>query len=145
MIKIFREWYQKYLSDPQAVLLILILVIGFTIILTLGKMLVPVLASLVIAFLLESIVNQFEKRNFNRLTGVIVVNIIFVLFLLWMLFGMAPLLSTQLSEFVRELPVYINKAQLSLMQIPQHYPFISERSEERRVGKECRSRWSPYH
>ena len=22
---------------------------------------------------------------------------------------------------------------------------ISHRSEERRVGKECRSRWSPYH
>ena len=22
---------------------------------------------------------------------------------------------------------------------------VSERSEERRVGKECRSRWSPYH
>ena len=24
----------------------------------------------------------------------------------------------------------------------QYYPY---RSEERRVGKECRSRWSPYH
>ena len=23
--------------------------------------------------------------------------------------------------------------------------FADERSEERRVGKECRSRWSPYH
>ena len=23
--------------------------------------------------------------------------------------------------------------------------FYAERSEERRVGKECRSRWSPYH
>ena len=23
--------------------------------------------------------------------------------------------------------------------------FFDERSEERRVGKECRSRWSPYH
>ena len=23
--------------------------------------------------------------------------------------------------------------------------FLSDRSEERRVGKECRSRWSPYH
>ena len=23
--------------------------------------------------------------------------------------------------------------------------FLAERSEERRVGKECRSRWSPYH
>ena len=25
------------------------------------------------------------------------------------------------------------------------YPNIILRSEERRVGKECRSRWSPYH
>src|SRR3712207_7666043 len=24
-------------------------------------------------------------------------------------------------------------------------PWIKARSEERRVGKECRSRWSPYH
>ena len=23
--------------------------------------------------------------------------------------------------------------------------YVSKRSEERRVGKECRSRWSPYH
>ena len=23
--------------------------------------------------------------------------------------------------------------------------YVAERSEERRVGKECRSRWSPYH
>ena len=27
----------------------------------------------------------------------------------------------------------------------QGYAVSSERSEERRVGKECRSRWSPYH
>src|SRR5256885_5353913 len=25
------------------------------------------------------------------------------------------------------------------------HPFQTQRSEERRVGKECRSRWSPYH
>src|SRR5256885_3856116 len=25
------------------------------------------------------------------------------------------------------------------------FDFYLERSEERRVGKECRSRWSPYH
>ena len=25
------------------------------------------------------------------------------------------------------------------------YPVLRSRSEERRVGKECRSRWSPYH
>ena len=26
-----------------------------------------------------------------------------------------------------------------------YYSAVSLRSEERRVGKECRSRWSPYH
>ena len=30
-------------------------------------------------------------------------------------------------------------------QYPAHHPKAQFRSEERRVGKECRSRWSPYH
>src|SRR3712207_7398465 len=37
---------------------------------------------------------------------------------------------------------------LLLPRIPapgETWPFWYERSEERRVGKECRSRWSPYH
>ena len=29
--------------------------------------------------------------------------------------------------------------------VPQDIHFGALRSEERRVGKECRSRWSPYH
>ena len=28
---------------------------------------------------------------------------------------------------------------------PEFAHFNDDRSEERRVGKECRSRWSPYH
>ena len=33
---------------------------------------------------------------------------------------------------------------LTLKEFNKKYPNI-KRSEERRVGKECRSRWSPYH
>ena len=32
-----------------------------------------------------------------------------------------------------------------LSPVPDAKLFTGERSEERRVGKECRSRWSPYH
>ena len=32
-----------------------------------------------------------------------------------------------------------------LVQALPKQPIHAERSEERRVGKECRSRWSPYH
>ena len=31
------------------------------------------------------------------------------------------------------------------LKILQWSHFVPSRSEERRVGKECRSRWSPYH
>src|SRR2546427_9262288 len=32
-----------------------------------------------------------------------------------------------------------------LSDLPLEKPVTVQRSEERRVGKECRSRWSPYH
>ena len=36
-------------------------------------------------------------------------------------------------------------ADLSESEIEEIDDWSDERSEERRVGKECRSRWSPYH
>ena len=38
----------------------------------------------------------------------------------------------------------INDSTYTLLQVP-YYNLKGNRSEERRVGKECRSRWSPYH
>ena len=32
-----------------------------------------------------------------------------------------------------------------ILAIPGGFTYGDDRSEERRVGKECRSRWSPYH
>ena len=33
----------------------------------------------------------------------------------------------------------------AIINLPKGTEFFLSRSEERRVGKECRSRWSPYH
>ena len=38
-----------------------------------------------------------------------------------------------------------NKLISKMMTVPKYYRCFCLRSEERRVGKECRSRWSPYH
>src|ERR1051326_3675170 len=34
---------------------------------------------------------------------------------------------------------------LSVEAVTERLEYVARRSEERRVGKECRSRWSPYH
>src|SRR2546430_10751590 len=47
--------------------------------------------------------------------------------------------SVSLAVFVNTLPLYLYRTVTFLS------TFGQGRSEERRVGKECRSRWSPYH
>ena len=41
--------------------------------------------------------------------------------------------------------VSVASGEISQVQFGNNDDFTIYRSEERRVGKECRSRWSPYH
>ena len=47
MVKVLRNWLHRYFSDEQAVVLAVLLVLGFAVVLTLGGMLAPVLTGLV--------------------------------------------------------------------------------------------------
>ncbi|MCW8987351.1 MAG: AI-2E family transporter [Gammaproteobacteria bacterium] len=126
MIELIKKWYKQYFSDPQAIILTAVLVIGSTIILTMGDMLLPVFASIVIAYLLEGVVRRMERTGSKRITAVILVFSIFVAFLIFLFFGVAPSVSNQLSDLFKELPRYLRQGQQLLLQLPEIYPFISE-------------------
>ena len=70
-------------------------------------------------------------------------NIILMLFvsLTFISCATAPLTGRRQIKFVSDESV----VQSSVAQYNQMIAQLAERSEERRVGKECRSRWSPYH
>lgn len=127
MIELVKTWYNRYFSDPQAIILTVVLLIGATIILTMGDMLLPVFASIVIAYLLEGVVRRMQHYGSKRLTAVIFVFSVFLAFLIFLIFGIAPLFSSQLSELFVELPRYLTQGQQLLLQLPQNYSFISER------------------
>src|SRR5690606_8578673 len=119
MIQILRIWYQRYFSDPQAVILAFMLIVGFAVVLTFGKMLAPVLASVVIAYLLEGLVRFLVRYRLPRLAAVLLVFAGFMAFQIYVLFGLVPLLWYQVTQFFQELPNMIAQGQAVLSRLPE--------------------------
>ena len=49
------------------------------------------------------------------------------------------------AQQVREITDKLEQGIKELFESERFKEYLRTRSEERRVGKECRSRWSPYH
>ncbi len=126
------EWFRRQLSNPQVVFLALLLLALFTIVLLWGNMLAPVLASVVVAYLLEGIVQVLVRARIPRLIAVLIVFFVFLLFVNLILFGLMPLLSQQATQLFQQIPTMIGKGQGVLMQLPERYPEIisSEQVQE---------------
>ncbi|MCU7914775.1 MAG: AI-2E family transporter [Candidatus Thiodiazotropha sp. (ex Gloverina cf. vestifex)] len=135
-MQVIADWFKRYLSDPQVVFLTLFLIIFFGVVITMGDMLAPVLASIVIAYLLEGIVSLLEKRAVPRLLSVIIVFILFMLFVALFMLGLLPLLSRQITDFVQQLPAMISMGQAALMQLPERYPeLIPQTQVDQLIGQ----------
>jgi putative permease len=128
-----KAWFRRTFSDPQVVLLGLLLLTGFLVVYGLGRMLAPVFASIVIAYLLEAVVTRLERVGMGRLPAVFLVFILFMAFLVFLLFGLVPRLSAQLTQLVQALPGYINQGQLLLEQLPQKYPQLVSEGQINRI------------
>lgn len=126
-MNLLTSWFKRTFADPQVVILGIVLVAGFAIILGLGRILAPFFASVVIAYLLEAAVNRLQKVGLSRLASVLLVFLLFLAGLFFLLFGLVPMLTRQLTQLVQQLPSYISQGQELLLQLPNRYPqMISE-------------------
>ncbi len=134
-MNIFRDWFKRHFSNPQVTILFLILIGGTIVILTLGRIMAPVLASIVIAYLLEGLVGFFERRRVPRLAAVLIVFLTFITALVILLFVLIPTLSYQIGQVFGELPAMFGRGQRQLMLLPEKYPdFISQEQVIALVG-----------
>ena len=123
-MNIVRAWYNRYISDPQVVILALLLIAGFLVMLTLGEMLAPVMAGVIIAYLLDGVVEKCRRFGAPRLSAVILVFLLFMSFLVFALLWMMPRLSSQLTQLVQQLPNWIAQGQEALLHLPEKYPSL---------------------
>ena len=126
MLQVIKGWLQRYLSDQEAIVLLIILLVGFFTILTLGEMLAPAFTALVLAFLMQGIVNWFERRKMSHLLAVNIVFAVFLAVLLLVIFVVVPLVWDQVTHLLNAIPGMVRRGQALLVSLPDLYPgFVS--------------------
>jgi len=139
MLDIVKGWLDKHFSDPQAVMLATLILLGGVLVLMWGDILAPVLASVIIAYMLEGIVRKLRITGLPRIIAVFITFIGFITFVTLLLFGLVPLVSKQLSQLIRDFPEMLNRVQQLILTIPEKYPlFPQDQINEMVVGFNAR-------
>lgn len=125
MIEVFKAWYEKNFSDPQVIILALFIVLGAAVILLWGNVLAPILAAIIIAYVLEGLVKRITRLGVPRIFSVVISFTFFITLVVLLLFGLVPLVSRQLSNLIHNLPDILDKVQQLIVALPEKYPFLS--------------------
>ena len=123
MLDVLKGWFRRYFSDEQAVHLFVVLATGLLVILLLGGMLAPVLAALVIAYLLQGMINGLQRRGIGPGWAFYSVYAVFVSLLLLSLVLLLPMVWKQTLALVQvQLPKLLAGSEAWLRELPSRYP-----------------------
>lgn len=127
MIDVMKQWFYRYFSDPQAVLLFTLLLGSYIVLVTMSSILAPLLVSIVIAYLLEGLIFHLQHWGIRRSLAIFVIYSAFIALASFILVILIPLLFNQLTQFLQDLPSILKRGQEMLKELPKNYPdFISD-------------------
>ena len=67
MIPILRSWVDRYFHNEEAVLVVVLLLVSFAVLWVLGNELGPVIAAIIIAFLMQGIVTWLTSKGISHI------------------------------------------------------------------------------
>jgi putative permease len=135
---VIKDWVRRYFSDPQVVILAVFLVTGIATFLFAGRHLVPVIASLIIAYLLEGVTQSLQRIGAPRMLAVGTVFAIFFLVLLALMFWLLPVLTRQATQLLQEVPAMLSASQSLILSLPEKYPTVFSEVEIENVLNQIR-------
>lgn len=107
MIRVIKNWIDKYLSDPEAILLLAIIAGTILMLNFFGDILTPVLVSIAIAMLLQIWVSILEKYKCPHAIAYWLVYLLFLAAFIGALLFLLPLLWRQGVNLLSEMPTLI--------------------------------------
>lgn len=129
MLEILQQWYNRHFTDPQTVIFAFILIVGALLIVVLNAHLMPILVAIIIAYLAEGMVAWLHRVNIQRTAAASIVTALMIASILLAFFVLLPLLSRQISDLFREMPIMLSKGQQLLLHLPEQYPDYVSRDQ----------------
>lgn len=126
MNKILAIWWRRYFSSPEAVCLVVLLLSGFILYSTMGNIVAPILTSIIISYMLATVVRWCDKLRWPRLLTVSLVFSLFLGMLLLVFLWLLPLLWEEMNNLFNAMPDMLVRGQKLLLELQANYPvFIS--------------------
>jgi putative permease len=127
MKKLVNDFFDRYFHDEESIILMLLLTVGLGVLLLFGGVLAPLIAAIIIAYLMQGLVEILLRRGLSSLIAFVLVYALFIGVFLSMLLFLLPSAWNQLRRLMNELPNLISQWQASLLLLPENYPnLVSE-------------------
>ncbi len=122
MLEIFQKWYERYFFEEESILLIVLIALGLLLVLSFGEVIAPMLAAMVLAYLMQGISSFITDRGMPQWMGVSFSFLVFVSLFFGFLFLLMPLVWRQTLSLFGELPRMIERGRDWLAILPERYP-----------------------
>jgi len=139
MLEIFEKWYRRYFFEEESILLLVLLSIAVALLVTIGDILAPILASIVLAYLAQGASTRLQSLGAPAWLGVMVSYLLFLGVFFGVTLGLLPLVWRQLVGLAREMPAMLDNIQRFLLVLPERYPDLVTGEQLREMMAAARS------
>ena len=124
MMEVFEKWYRRYLSEEESVLLLVLLTVSVVLLMTIGDILAPLLAAIVLAYLMQGVSSQLQNHGVPSWLGVSIAYLVFIGVFFGVTLWLLPLAWRQLMGLAGEFPAMLDRGKQLLVLLPERYPEI---------------------
>lgn len=118
------DWIRRHIADRQLVILILVMLavaLGFYLV---GDIMTPVIAAVVIAYLLQGAINRLVRLSIPRGLAFWIVFLGAMTGFVLAAFGLVPVLVREVASLVQQVPSMMTEARRIMAELPARYPDV---------------------
>ena len=120
MQSLLNKFIKRFFSNEESIYFAILLIFSFFFIILFGNVLLPVIISVVIAFLLNGLMRTFEKWNISQSLSLSLTLIIFFSFYL-SLFTALPSIGSEINNLIQNLPSIVSSFQKTLIDMNNYF------------------------